>query len=349
MLRRIRPGRRQIWGTLVASGLAVALVAAAVVALTRFAPGGPLHSTSTVAATPTATSGVFPYATPMAGILPAPTGAIACQSATTHDYMTCAYTAPTNTTNTTMAFYLCLPRGYNPKQRYPLVLLLHGAGESALAKNDAVQNRGLILDQDYVNVWGAGVPSGGLSVQDRWPSFIVVPQVVSPSRWVNVPGTQGSYSLSPQPTASLAMALTIVELVQRQYTNIDSARRYISGISMGAYGVWDAIERWPSYFAAAAPVAGAGDPAQAGALVNLPVWSFHSSNDADVPQSADRALIDAINAAGGHACLTIVPAPSHAIWSQVYDLQNTPNNPLYPWLFAQRLGQPAPATPACGA
>ena len=343
MLRRIRPGRRLLWGTLTVIILVDALVA---LTQTHLAPGIALHSSSTGTATPTATTGFFPFATPIAGTLPAPTGAIACQPATTHDYMTCAYTAPTNTT---MAFYLCLPRGYNARQRYPLVLLLHGVGESALAQNDAVQNRGLILDQDYVNVWGAGVPSGELSVQDHWPSFIVVPQLVSPSRWVNVPGTQGSYSLPPQPTTSLAMAMTIVELVQRQYTSIDGARRYISGISMGAYGVWDAIERWPGYFAAAVPVAGAGDPAQAGALVNLPVWSFHSSNDTDVPQSADRAMIDAINAAGGHACLTIVPAPSHAIWSQVYDLQKAPNNPLYPWLFAQRLGQPAPATPTCGA
>lgn len=338
----MRPGKRWIWGALASLGLAALL---AVALLTRLAPSGLLHSGPPHAA-PTTTTSSTPSGAPLIGKLPAPVGSIACQSALVHDFMTCAYVAPNYAT---MAFYLCLPREYNPHQRYPLVVLLHGVGESALPQNNATQDRGLILDQDYINVWCAGVPTGGLSAQDHWPSFVLVPQLESPNRWVNVPGGQGSYSLLAQPSTSLATALTIVELVQQQYTSIDPARRYISGISMGAYGVWDAIERWPGYFAAAVPVAGAGDPSRAGSLVNTSVWAFHSSNDTDVPQSGSRDMIDAINADGGHACLTIVPAPSHAIWAQVYDLKNAPNNPLYPWLFAQRLGQPAPITPRCGA
>ena len=38
---------------------------------------------------------------------------------------------------------------------------------------------------------------------------------------------------------------------------------------MGGYGTWEAIERWPDYFAAAAPIAGAGDPSKASVLTHL--------------------------------------------------------------------------------
>src|SRR6266480_5544053 len=115
------------------------------------------------------------------------------------------------------------------------------------------------------------------NVQEHWPSFIVVPQVVNSQRWVNVPASQGSYTLAAQPTDSLRMAKEIVDALQKQYLNIDSHRLYITGLSMGGYGTWDAIERWPGYFAAAAPLAGAGDPSKASRLVSLPIWAFHGS------------------------------------------------------------------------
>ncbi len=54
---------------------------------------------------------------------------------------------------------------------------------------------------------------------------------------------------------------------------------------MGGYGVWEAAERWPNYWAAVAPIAGAGDPSKADRLVDLPIWAFHSADDDIVPVS----------------------------------------------------------------
>src|SRR5258706_7993741 len=70
------------------------------------------------------------------------------------------------------------------------------------------------------------------------------------------------------------MAKEIVDAVRAMYTGVDPSRLYITGLSMGGYGVWEAIERWPGYFSAAAPLAGRGVPSRAGAPAHPPIWAF---------------------------------------------------------------------------
>jgi len=239
-----------------------------------------------------------------------------------------------------MTYYLYIPANYNAHVEYPLVLLLQGGGERARVNNTAEQNRNLLLDQAYVRVWGPGYPGQYTpNVQAQWPAFIVVPQVIYPQQWVNVPANTGPYTLAAQPTNNLLMAKEIVDALEKQYTNIDPHRLYITGLSMGGYGVWDAIERWPNYFAAAAPLAGAGDPSKANRLVNLPIWAFHGSADGTVPVAGSRDMIQAIKAAGGHPLYTEYAGAGHVIWDKVYSTMNAPSPTptFFSWLFSQRI------------
>jgi predicted peptidase len=247
-----------------------------------------------------------------------------------------------------MTFYLYLPRNYDPHQQYPLVLVLHGGGERALPNRSPTQNTSVLLTDEYVAIWGNGFPTNGPSVQKNWPSFIVAPQIMGGGRWVNVPASAAPYQLLAQPSQSLLMAVEIVELLQQEYTAIDSARLYVTGLSMGGFGVWEAIERWPSLFAAAVPIAGAGDPAFAARIASVPIWDFHGAKDAIVPVAGSRTMVAALRAAGGHPCYTEYAAQGHGIWEQVYGLAQNPRNPLYPWLFSQRLGGGSSAGPPCG-
>ncbi|GHO86146.1 alpha/beta hydrolase-fold protein [Dictyobacter formicarum] len=186
----------------------------------------------------------------------------------------------TNNQGHTLPYYFYQPTHYSPAHKYPLVLLLHGGGERAQPHNTPAQNRYLLFKQDYVKVWsdtytGAHNPN----IQEHWPAFIVVPQVMIPHQWINTPSRKGSYKQAPQPTPELLMAKQLIDSLQKQYPDIDPHRLYITGVSQGGYGTWDMIERWPHYFAAAAPISGAGDPAKAGLLKNLPVWAFHGAKD----------------------------------------------------------------------
>lgn len=244
-------------------------------------------------------------------------------------FITRSYTDPSGAT---MVYYLYIPpeallaSPASASGGYPVVLLLHGVGERGNPGQSIAQNRNRLVTNPYVRLWSSP------TVQQRWPSIIIVPQVASPNRWVNASDKDGTYSLTPTPTTSLTLAHEILQVTLTEYAAVVNPQRvYVTGISMGAFGVWDAIERWPRDFAAAAPVSGAGDTSLASVIAQLPIWDFHGALDTTVPVSASHDMIAALTAAGGHPLYTEYPTGHHDIWVKVY------GDPTFlAWLFAQQ-------------
>jgi predicted peptidase len=244
----------------------------------------------------------------------------------------------TDAAGNTLTYYLYIPSNYNPQHKYPLVLLLHGGGERSNPQASLAQNQKTLLQEQYVQVWSGNYSApNNPEIQQHWPSFIVVPQISAGQQWVNVPVHNGSYVQPALPSTQLLLTKELLDTLQQRYSGIDANRLYITGLSLGGYGVWDAIERWPNYFAAAAPLAGAGDPSKAALLTHLPIWAFHGSNDATVPVSGSRSMIAAIKAAGGDPRYTEFAGASHGIWGSVYGAPNVSNEvtDFFPWFFAQ--------------
>ncbi|MBA2396446.1 MAG: peptidase [Ktedonobacteraceae bacterium] len=245
----------------------------------------------------------------------------------------------TGTRGEQLVYYLYIPSHYTPRQKYPLVLLLHGGGEKSNLKNTTAQNQAVLLNQSYVQVWTSSYAApANPDIQQHWPTFVVVPQIATTQQWVDANVRKGSYVQTPQPTAALSLTIQLLDALQRQYAGIDASRRYITGISSGALGVWDAIERWPDYFAAAAPLAGAGDPAKVAGIKNLPIWAFHGAKDGSIPVSGSRDMIAALKAIGGDPRYTEFPNSTHVIWSNVYSLlgASTRVANFFSWLFLQK-------------
>jgi lysophospholipase L1-like esterase len=119
---------------------------------------------------------------------------------------------------------------------------------------------------------------------------------------------------------------------------VDTDRLYVTGISMGGYGTWDLITRFPDRFAAAVPICGGGDPAKAAAIAKVPVWAIHGEADPLVKVEQTRRMIAAIKAAGGQPLYSEYPTVGHDSWTPGYQEPE-----LLPWMFAQRRGQPAVA------
>lgn len=237
-----------------------------------------------------------------------------------------------------LVYYLYTPLHYNPARKYPLVVLLHGGGERSKASNTPLQNEKLLLDDPYASVWSADYQApGNPRIQQNWPCFVVIPQMEASQQWVNVDVHKGSYAQPSQPSLPLLLTKELLDALQRKYTGIDAKRLYITGLSNGGFGTWDAIERWPTYFAAAAPIAGAGDPSRAAVLTNLPIWAFHGSADATIPVSGSRSMIAAIQAAGGHPSYTEFAGQGHGVWPYVYSLNTSSLRVagFFPWLFSQ--------------
>ncbi len=219
----------------------------------------------------------------------------------------------------TMPYRLFIPSGYDSNTNYPLVLFLHGAGERGTDNNaQLTANRGATLWAENAN-------------QASFPCFVVAPQCPSNAQWVNTNWSNGSYSIDDIPVSTeLRMVKDMLETLQTQY-NIDATRLYITGISMGGYGTWDFILRYPGLFKAAIPICGAGDPAKASLIATLPLRVFHSSDDPIVPVSGSRDMVNAINAQGPNnrnPFYTEYTDQGHFSWVNAYN-----SSDLVSWLF----------------
>jgi len=129
------------------------------------------------------------------------------------------------------------------------------------------------------------------------------------------------------------MVLDLIEALCNEY-RIDKARIYLTGVSMGGYGTWDLISRRPELFAAAIPVCGGGDPAQAEKLAKLPIGAFHGDADPLVPVERPRDMIAAIKKAGGEPTYTEYKGVGHDAWTPTYR-----DNKVLDWLFEQKKGK----------
>jgi predicted esterase len=131
--------------------------------------------------------------------------------------------------------------------------------------------------------------------------------------------------------------MELLEELKENYS-IDTDRMYVSGISMGGFGTWDAIMRHNDGFAAAIAVCGGGDPSQAENLVDVPLYVFHGDKDDAVPVSGSRDTVQAIKDAGGTKVEYVEYAGAgHGIWNQAFATEG-----LLEKLLQQRLSDRIP-------
>src|SRR5947207_771990 len=78
---------------------------------------------------------------------------------------------------------------------------------------------------------------------------------------------------------ALAASLAVIDRLLGEFPALDPQRLYITGLSMGGFGVWDAIVRQPRRFRAAVPICGGYDEDALGPVVDLPLWTFHAADD----------------------------------------------------------------------
>ncbi len=210
-----------------------------------------------------------------------------------------------------MPYRLFIPKDYDPQQRYPLILWLHGAGGSGT--DNASQIAG---DQvPGTSTWTTP------ELQAAHPAFVLVPQAAS--GWA-APIT------TPDLGPNLAVVVQILDAVTAEFS-IDSRRIYALGQSIGGGGAWNLISNEPDRFAAAVilcPVP--GNLTRAARVATMPVWIFQGDVDSAALVEGSRALVKALRAAGGKPRYTEYPKVGHDIWTKVF---NEPD--LVPWLFAQ--------------
>lgn len=220
-------------------------------------------------------------------------------------------------------YQVWVPPGWDPGQRLPVVLFLHGSGERG---DDAWQQT------------KEGLGPALRRNPERFPCIVVFPQCRK-GRWWPEPDME---SLAMQ-----ALERTIEEF------NGDRTRLLLTGKSMGGSGVWHLAAENPGLFAAAAPVCGflyfheappprgkrraKGDSVDryeetARLMDGTPVWLFHGDDDRAVSVEESRRMRNALVAAGGKVRYTEYPGAGHSIWDRVYA-----DPEFVSWLLSQRL------------
>lgn len=199
----------------------------------------------------------------------------------------------------------------------PLIIFLHGAGERG---NDNYMQLKHCIKYFLED-----------TITSRYPFLLMVPQCPNDRRWVNTDWSLPEHTMDSMPTAELRGVMVVLDSLIDAGA-VDSTQVYICGISMGGYGIWDALQRWPEKFAAAIPICGGGDPAYAHAMKAIPIYIFHGLRDDTVMPLRSIQMYNALKDVGNEdAILVTYPELGHLCWDAAF---STPG--LFKWLFGKR-------------
>lgn len=198
-------------------------------------------------------------------------------------------------------------------EKYPLVIFLHGSSERG--SDNAKHFKHIQLLFNY-------------NIFDKYPCYVFAPQCPKGEVWSTM---SNGKSYSATPTRPMEMVIQAMEKLSMQYP-IDHTRIYVTGVSMGGFGVWDLLARLPYRFAAGVPICGGGDVRTIEKIKHIPVWAFHGAEDPTVPAEVTRKMIYGLQEAGALPGYTEFPGIGHTSWHQAYKEPQ-----LMPWLWKQKL------------
>ena len=223
----------------------------------------------------------------------------------------------------TLPYRILLPKNFNPQNTYPLLVVLHGAGERG---ND---NESQLVHGSYLF---QSVP-----FRAKHPAIVVFPQCPKESYWASVKRDyevslekKYNYAKSLPKNSQLEIVEALMVFLEKNY-KIDTTRRYVVGLSMGGMGTFELVSRNPDYFAAALPICGGGNPNWAPLLQKTPLWIFHGEQDDVVWVEHSKRMYWALKEIDAPVKLTLYPEVNHDSWHNAFAEPD-----LMKWLFSHQ-------------
>lgn len=219
------------------------------------------------------------------------------------------------------------PERFDPDNRYPLVIVLHGAGERGSNNKTQLRNGGSLF-------------LGGS--RTRNPAVVIFPQVPKGEFWSAVDADRSTrpftFTFPQEPVITKPMK-KLLELIDEKTAldYIDKSRIYIIGMSMGGMGTYELLAKYPERFAAAIAICGATSDTSASRIgAGNAVWAFHGAEDSIIDVDHSINASELITKAGGKSKLTIYPDAGHSSWNQAFKEPELLN-----WLYSHtRPAQP---------
>lgn len=224
--------------------------------------------------------------------------------------------------NDTLPYRILLPLNYDASKKYPLIFVLHGAGERG---ND---NEAQLVHGSYLFLKD--------SVRQQYPAIVVFPQCPANSFWSNVQVAFDSvtkqrkfnFRSDGEPTIAMKLAQELLYKIIDEYP-VNKKQIYVGGLSMGGMGTFEIVRRNPKLFAAAFPICGGGAPSTAQGIKKVKWWVFHGEVDEVVPAAWSQEMADALKAAGADVKYSLYPGVNHNSWDNAFAEPG-----LLPWLFS---------------
>ncbi|HEA21646.1 MAG TPA: alpha/beta hydrolase [Pricia antarctica] len=184
------------------------------------------------------------------------------------------------------------------EKKFPLLLFLHGGGESG---------------DSLVKVRRNGPPKL-IARGKKFPFLILAPQNPHKKMWWD--------------TRAVKQLLdTIVA-----NNNVDPSRIYLTGLSRGGGAAWEMAVQYPETFAAMAVVCGMTPYPYASWIdKKMPIWVFHGIEDESIPISESDTMVKKLREMGYDVRFTRYKGVGHDSWIQAYDTET-----LYDWFVAQK-------------
>ncbi len=219
---------------------------------------------------------------------------------------------------TVLPYRIYVPSAQAPEEGFSVYLHLHGE-EGRGNDNLAQTTSGMELVNKIMEEKGE-------------EAIVLVPQCAQGFQWVDVSLTQGVYSINQVAETKYARAVReLLEEMKTSYT-VNTKQLYLGGHSMGAYGVWDLLARYPNTFAAAIPVCGGADLDKAQSIKQVAIRAYHSADDSVVPVFGIRNMVQSLKEWNGNITYEEFTDKGHDIWTQAYGVADQVE-----WLFSQSL------------
>jgi poly(3-hydroxybutyrate) depolymerase len=189
-----------------------------------------------------------------------------------------------------MPYRVYIPKNYTPSRPMPLVVALHGLGQTEDSWMDGYQGQLPALAEKH--------------------GFIAV----SPLGY-RIDGFYG-YSYGNDAASRRKQMLSELDVMQvlarmRQHYTTDDARIYLMGHSMGAIGTWALAAKYPDIWAALGPIAGTGNPQSVSTMKHIPQFVVHGDADPTVPVAGSRNMVAQMKALGVDHVYVEVPGGNH--------------------------------------
>ncbi|WP_461790021.1 carboxylesterase family protein [Pedobacter sp.] len=224
------------------------------------------------------------------------------------------------TNGDTLRYRILYPKNFDAAKKYPVVLFLHGRGESGNDNQKQLTHGAkMFLDENFRN---------------QNEIITIFPQCSEESYWANVEieSVQNkrffTFVKGGKPTEAMSLLLSFTD---KYFKNsfVDPTKIYVGGLSMGGMGTFEILRRKPNTFAAAFAICGGDNVENVKKYKNVPLWIFHGGLDDVVTPQFSYNIYRELKKLGHEPKFTVYLKANHNSWDSAFAEPE-----LFPWLFS---------------